>query len=168
MSKPKFYNQTKTRIKKPKPRFRSSRDYDFLQYVRIVMKWAMKNYDLSRPDIELILYLYPMGAFSIREFNRFHKTMRMYHFKTLDRFIEDGWIVMWRPKKGKESALYTLTNKAKTMCSKMHKYCTGELSIPTNPRVNVLAGNTGVRMDGYYMEIIKKMNRDRGTKEDLD
>lgn len=158
--KQRVYNYTKTR-KKPKPRYRSKRDYDFLQYIRIVFKWATENYDLTRPELELLLYLYPMGTFTKYEFFQFTKTVSMYQNRLLDKFIDNGYIHIWRTKKGNESRLYALTNKAKTLCSRMHKFCTGEINMPESPRFNNLAKNDDKRINGYYMDIIKKMNKNR-------
>ena len=82
--------------------------------------------------------------------------------------INEGWIVLWRPRKNNETALYALTNKAKTMCSKMHKFCTGELEIPEST-VNALRKNdkSKPRIYDYYMDAIIKMNKNR-RKENED
>jgi len=156
-----IYIQTKTRRKKPKPRHRSSRDYDFLQYIRPVFKWATENSGLTRPQVELLLYLYPKGVFPKSDFFNYHKILGMYQSKTFDMFMKEGFINVWRPKKKSQKALYCLTNKAKQICDKMHKFLTGEKEIPINSRNNVLAQDGGARINGYYMNIIKKMNKDR-------
>lgn len=153
--------KTKTRKKKPKPRHRSSRDYDFLQYIRPVFKWATENSGLTRPQVELILYLYPKGVFTKKDFYDYHKILGMYQIKTFQMMVKDGFIVTWRPKKRGQKALYSLTNKAKQMCDKMHKFLTGEKEIPINSRNNVLAQDGRPRIDNYYMTVIKKMNKDR-------
>lgn len=155
-----IYIQTKTRRKKPRPRHRSSRDYDFLQYIRPVFRWATENSGLTRPQVELMLYLYPKGVFEKKDFFNYHKILGMYQSKTFDMFMEEGFINVWRPKKKGQKALYCLTNKAKQICDKMHKFLTGEKEIPVNSRNNVLAQD-GKRINKYYMDVIKKMNKDR-------
>lgn len=141
--------------------------YDFLKYIRVVMRWAVENSTLNRPQIEALLYLYCMGTFSKKQFHDFHKTLGMYEQKTLDKLSKEGWVTLWRPanKKTKEHALYSLTHKAKLFCAKIHKICCGEEEIPTDEIRNKLAGNTGKRIDTYYMEMIKKMNKDKSDKE---
>jgi len=156
-----IYNHTKTRKKKPKPRHKSTRDYDFLQYVRPVFRWATKNSNLNRSQVELLLYLYPKGVFTKKEFYDYHKIMGIYQIKTFNLFMENGFMNVWRPKKVGQKALYVLTNKAKQLCDKMHKFLTGEKEIPVSPQHNILAKDTGVRINTYYMDIIKKMNKDR-------
>ena len=142
-------------------------NYDFLMYIRIVMRWAVENSNLTKPQIEILLYLYGCGTFSKKQFHDYHKTLGIYEQKTLDMFTREGWIVLWRPaqKSKKMHALYTLSHKAKIFCSKMHKICCGVEEIPTDEVRNKLAGNTGKRIDTYYMDMIKRMNKNKSDKE---
>jgi hypothetical protein len=153
--------KSKTRKKKPIPRHRSSRDYDFLQYIRPVFKWATENSGLTRPQVELMLYLYPKGVFTKKDFYDYHKILGMYQIKTFQMMVKNGFIVTWRPKRRGQKALYSLTNKAKQICDKMHKFLTGEKEVPVNSKNNVLAQDGRARIDGYYMDVIKRMNKDR-------
>lgn len=147
--------------KKPKPQHNSVRDYDFLQYIRIVFRWALSNHeDLNRGKLEMLLYLYPKGAFSFSEFYKFHKTVSLYQRKTLDELMKAGYIMVWRPKTGNEVALYSLTNKAKKLCDSMHKYCVGEEELPTDFS-NKLFDKGGKRINNYFADMIKDMNKRR-------
>ncbi len=141
--------------------------YDFLMYIRIVMRWAVTNSNLNRRELEMLLYLYGLGTFSKRQFHDFHKTMGMYEQKTLSILTEKGHIMLWRPanRKTKEHALYTLTHGSKLLCSRVHRICCGLDTIPVEEISNKLAGDTGKRIDGYYMAMIKKMNREKTTPE---
>ena len=162
-----FSKPLKDKRKKPNTRFRSRVDYDFLKYIRVVFKWASDNNpELSRPDIEMLLYLYGNGVFSRKQFNDYHKLMGLYSIKTLLRFEKDGWIKLWRKRKGKEHKLYTLTQKAKVMCSRMHKFACGEEEIPDNPMSNRMARSGAPRINGYYLDIIKRMNKDKAVDEE--
>lgn len=158
------YDHSMTR-KLPKPRFRGRVNYDFLQYIRIVFKWAQEKYGLSRPQLELFLYLYPKGVFTKSEFLEFQTTIAMYQIKAFRDMLAEGWITMWRPKRGKESALYTLSYKAKTICNKMHKLCVGDEKMSEDPRHNPIAKKEEKTINAYYMNIIKKMNKDREQKK---
>ena len=150
---------SKTR-KKPRPQHTSVRDYDFLQYIRIVYKTILKNYDdLTRGQLDLLLYLYPRGAFSYTEFRKFFRVVGLYDKAALKQYVKKGYIYVWRERKGNKIQLYALTNKAKTMCDDMHKYCVGEKEIPTSKSKNKLFTETGVRIDGYYGNIIKDINK---------
>lgn len=159
MSKKEGRVVTKTRNKKPI--IRSHRDYDFLKNIRLVYRWALTNNDLSRGELELLLFLYPEGAFSKRRFGEVHKIISIYQQKTFDKYLEEGWIVLWRAQKGRVNALYTLSSKAKNLCSRMHKILLGEIEISENPKYNILAKGseaTGVKMDDYFFNAIKEMN----------
>lgn len=154
---------SKTR-KKPKAQHTSVRDYDFLQYIRVVMRWALSNNEtLTKGKLEMLLYLYPKGAFSFSQFYKFHKTISLYQRKTLDELIKDGWVYLWRPKNGSEVALYALTNKAKTLCDKMHKYCVGDEVLPIEPEKNAIFKEGGKRINNYFGDMIKDMNKRRDS-----
>lgn len=160
-----YHVTVRDKTKKPAPRYRSRVDYDFLKYIRVVFKWATDNYpELSKPEIELLLYLYGTGAFSKKQFNDYHKLLGLYSIKTLKKFEEGGWIKLWRNRKGREHALYTLTHKAKLMCNKMHRYSCGVEEIPDNPVGNQMMRADAPRINNYYMDIIKRMNKDKAPE----
>lgn len=156
-----LYVRSVTKKKKPVPRYTSTRDYDFLQYVRPVFRWATENSGLTRAQIELLLYLYPKGVFTKKEFYDFHRLIGMYQIKTFKMFTDKGFMTVWRQKKRNQKALYCLTNKSKQICDKMHKFLTGEKEMTIDPNYNVLAKEGGLRINTYYMDTIKKMNKDR-------
>lgn len=147
--------------KKPLPRYRSRVDYDFLKYIRVVFKWATDNHDLTRPEVEFLLYLYGCGAFSSTQFNEYHKLLGLYATKTKKGFEKRGWIKVWRNRTSNHHKLYTLTEKGKSLCNKIHKYCAGIEEIPTTARSNKMIGEDKPRINGYYLDMIKQMNKDK-------
>ena len=160
-----YGNTIKVNTKTPPTRYRSRVEYDFLKYIRIVFKWATDNNpELGRPQIELLLYLYGLGAFSRKQFNDYHKLVGMYGVKTLKKFEDEGWIKLWRKKKGREHALYTLTQKTKIMCNKMHRYACGVEEMSSNPVSNKMARKDAPRINNYYLDMIKRMNKDKAPE----
>lgn len=152
--------------KLPLPRYRSRIEYDFLKYIRVVFKWALENHpDMTRPKLEFLLYLYGLGAFSKKQFDEYHKLVGLYSIRTFQEMIDEGWITVWRTRNKKEHALYVLTQKAKILCNKMHKYCCGVEEMPTTSKLNKMASEGTTRINGYYLDIIKKMNKDKAPKE---
>lgn len=161
-----YGNTIKTNTKEPYPRYRSRIEYDFLKYIRVVFKWVADNHpDLNKPEVEFLLYLYGIGAFSRKQFDDYHKLLGLYSIKTLTKFEEEGWVRIWRAKNGKTHALYTLTQKAKIMCNKMHRYACGVEEIPLNPVSNEMARKDAPRINTYYLDMIKKMNKDKAPTE---
>lgn len=162
-----YGNTIKVNTKIPYPRYRSRIEYDFLKYIRVVFKWVADNYpELNRPEVELLLYLYGTGAFSRKQFNDYHKLLGLYSVKTLRKFEKEGWIRLWRTRNGKTHALYTLTHKAKIMCNKMHRFAAGVEEIPDNPVSNAMAREDAPRINNYYLDIIKRMNKDKAPTEE--
>lgn len=156
-----FYNHVT--IKKGFPdRYRATCEYDFLQYIRIVFKWALENTDLSRGELEVLLYVYPKGVFTRREFIGFYRTLGMFYKSQMMSFSKRGWIKQWRKSKGKKQpALYCLTDKGKVLCARMHKMLTGEEKIPETYNNAIYRNERGTRVSGFYMDVIKEMNKRR-------
>lgn len=159
VNKARVKNNIVTKKKKPLPQYNSVRDYDFLQYIRIVFKWAVKeNPSLSRAKIEMLLYLYPKGAFTYSQFHKYYKVIGIYQSKALSEFLENGYIKVWKNRTGRSPKLFALTDKAKMLCDNMHKYCTGEKGLPISED-NLLVSEKEVRINRYYVDIIKDMNK---------
>lgn len=157
--KVKVKNNVKTRIKKPLPQYNSVRDFDFLQYIRVVFKWAVKsNPTLNRAKIEMLLYLYPKGAFTYSQFHTYYKIIGIYQSKALAEFIEEGYIKVWKNRTGRSPKLYALTDKSKNLCDKMHKYCAGVEELPLDVS-NPLVADKEVRINSYFVNMIKDMNK---------
>ena len=144
--------------KAPEPKYNTRVQYDFLSYLRLVMRWAFSNHDLTKPEIELMLYLYGEGNFSQRQFSDYYRTLGLYQIKGFTKFKEDGWIKQFRARSGKQCALYSLTSKGLRLCSRMHKMCTGEEPIPVMKKTNKMAESKKV-IDKHYLTAIKRMNR---------
>lgn len=147
----------------PKPRI--NRQYDFLKYTRIVFKWATVNYEISRPHLELLLYLYGEGLFTKYEYNDAHRIIGMKEAYSFKKFTDEGWIVVFQERKGKSKRLYSLSDKGKKMCNRMHRIMIGEEKIPETKRYNKLAQQDDITSK-FYMKAISKMNRRRSKEEE--
>ena len=155
-----IYNET--RFKKPTPRHRTVRDYDFLQYIRPVMRWGQLHTGLSKRRLEGLLFLYSKGLFTRREFYEYFKIVELNQRGVFKAFLDNNWVKVWRYRKKGEDALYEVSNRGKQVCDRMHKYLTGESKMPEGLNVNPIAKNEkGLRVNNYYMDVIKKMNKDK-------
>lgn len=152
-----IYNRSKESNKAPKV-FNSSIGYTFLQYVRVVYKWAMSNHGLSRMQLDALLYMYPIELFTKDDFFFYYKTIGITRRASFIKLVELGWIVQWRKASTfkKQKALYTLSSKAKVMIGKMHRMCVGEIEMTLGQNNNLTRSDK--RVDDYYVEIAKVMN----------
>lgn len=150
-------NELKTKHKKPPTRYRSTRDYDFLQYIRLVYNWAYRNSDLNKGELEMLLYLYPRGVFKKATFFKYQKTISIKQQLVLRSLLDRGWLVVWRPKTRDRAMLLTLSQKAKKLCDRMHKMLVGEMDMAETPDKNEIAKKK-LTIDKYVMDIIKEMN----------
>lgn len=142
--------------------FTKRETYSFLQYLRVVMHWAKANSGLNRPQLELLLYLHPLGPFKKGDFNFFCRLVQVYQHKLFNKFMKEGWIHEWRPAKPMkgQSALYTLTAKSEKLCNRIHKMCIGEEKIPESDANAITTSDKAI--DRYYLDVIKKMNKKNG------
>lgn len=155
----KVVNKVVTKKRKPIPQYNSVRDYDFLQYIRVVMKWALQNNkDLSKGKLEMLLYLYPKGAFTYTKFHKYYKLIGLYQNRALAEFVDNDYVYVWRMPKGNQPKLYALTDKAKKLCDTMHRYCTGDEQLPID-ETNGLTTDKTKRINNYYMDMIQDMNK---------
>lgn len=149
---------SKTRYKKVALYDRFLPANDYLKNYRVVKYWAMKNYNVTGPELEMMYYLYGEGLFYKNEFlaidnvfswdkNRFHKLMA------------DGWIHIWRQRSGAEANLYELTFKGKKLINSIYKKLNGEEPIPESERRNVIFRSKKFS-DKTYAIAIRRFNED--------
>ena len=76
---------------------------DYLKYFRLARYYVRSKYKLKLGDLEMLLYLYSEGYFSKQVFHEYKQIMSWEKNK-LERFIEEGWISVFREKvKGRKS-----------------------------------------------------------------
>lgn len=152
------YNYVRVKERPKKSRFVSNIEYDFLTNIKTVFRWASDNYKLTRSEIELMLYLYGQGVFTSQQARNAVKLYDINSTVVFNNYIKSGWFLLWREKQGRDLALYTLSNRGKTMCARMHKFCCGVEKIPESPRSNVMAINADKGNAKTYLDMIKRMN----------
>ena len=154
------YKSNKVRQKPPEV-YNHTIGHDFLQYLRLVTRWAVKNHDISRREIEFLHYLHPIGLFTRQEFNFFCKCVSISNKGFFKKFLQDGWIVEWRKAKPhfRQVALFKMGDKGKKLCKDMHLMCIGEKKIPEGK--NNAMTKSELTIDKYYLDIIKRVNRNK-------
>lgn len=132
-------------------------EHDWLKYWRVVRHWVAKSYDLSYPDLEMLLFLYSEDLFSERDFEKFERIMS-WEKSRFKRLLNDGWIRIWREKSKNECALYTVSFKGKSLMNSVYKKLSGNEEISTHPTKNPIFRKDAGYMDRGYRKMILEMN----------
>lgn len=132
---------------------------NWLKYFRVVRYYISKKYDLSLPNLEMLLFLYSEGLFSRSDFSEFEQIMS-WDKKRFEKLRQDGWIIMWRKAKGSEPALYEISRKAKQVIGNLYKKLSGEESISENKYLNPIFSADADYMDKVYRRAIKRLNQE--------
>jgi hypothetical protein len=150
----------KTPIYQPRPRANN-----FLKYWRVVKYYIKNKYEISEPELEMILFLYDESVFTKEMFNDFAETMS-WDKKRFSSMVEGGYIKKWRDKKETQrSNLWELTIKSKRICNHLYKKLLQEELISEDPyRNEIFKGKS--YMDKIYKGIIKKMNSSTQSRSD--
>lgn len=152
-------------LKKPDT-FTKIQTLSFLQYLRPVMHWASKNTGLSNAEVELLLYMDPLGIFKQRDFNVLARTVNVQTNKLFARMRDEGWLNQWRAAKPsqKQAALWQLSSKSTHLVSRIYRMLLGQETIPDSS-ANVVK-TSGKPIDEYWMHLARKMNRSIKEKDD--
>lgn len=157
-----IYVKNGNKRKSPVKMYKSQTPYVFLQYIRMVQRWASYSSGLEPRYVDLLLYLYPIGVFDQFQFNHMCRTVEIFSKRVLKVLIKKGFIKLWREEKKKtehndrQHALYCLTHKGALLCSRMHDMCLLEEEIPVTKRNPMTSSKKAI--DKYYLRVIKGMN----------
>jgi uncharacterized protein YqgQ len=158
-----YYVRRKTR-KTPTYQMRH-KEHDFLKYWRIVRYYITRQYDISYPELELLLYLYDEGVFTKTDFKEFEECMS-WRKGRFEELMDKGLIRKWRDRKGAGHAnLYELTQKARLICNQAYKKLTQEEAISEDKYRNEVFRSNNY-MDKIYRRLIKKMNEKKTSPDE--
>lgn len=130
-------------------------DYNFLQFVPVVRTWAQRNFDLTLMELDVLMFMYPIGVFSSKEFNQCLKEMGRGSPAVLANLRDKGWITPWA-KEGNKN-YYTLSQKASDLISRYHRICILEEEIPMSERRNVIVRSKDPK-DQELAELFRSIN----------
>ena len=126
---------------------------DYLKYWRVIRYWVKAKYGLTTPDLEMLLFLYSEQLFNKTDFKEYEELMS-WDVNRFDRMLRDGWIHVWRKRKGNQATLYELTYKTRRIVDTIYKKLNGEEISERNPLFNKNVSYT----DKVYRNAIKKIN----------
>lgn len=133
-----------------------SRPFDYLKFWRVIRYFYKIKYGLNQADLDMLLFLYSEGYFGKDDFNRFDALLS-WNVIRFEKLRQDGWICVFRKRRGKRKALYEISYKGKRMIGEIYKRLNGE-EIPTNESYNPLFKKDVSYTDMVYRDMITRMN----------
>lgn len=130
---------------------------DYLKYWRVIRQYVKAKYKISQGELDMLLFLRSEDYFSKDKFDEFDKLLSWneHRFKKL---LRDGWIEVFRKRKGRRKGLYTLSFKSKHLVASIYKKLSGE-EIPTTPSHNPMFLKNVSYTDKRYRDAIIAMNK---------
>ena len=113
-------------------------DYACMQFFGIVRHYIQDKYDISLQDLEYILFVFPLGLFSLKDHRSFpHKS---YASKSIRKRVKDGYLVTFfeDQRVSSRNQLYRLSNHYEKICVEFYKYMHQEKLIPEVAKFNNL------------------------------
>jgi len=136
-------------------RFKPPQDY--LKYWRVIRYFMQAKYKLKSGELDALLFLYSEKYFNKTKFNEFDKLLT-WDKKRFNNLLRDGWIDVFRKRKGKETTLYEISYKGRHMIGTMYKRLNGEELPESNVR-NPLFLKSISYTDKLYRDMIIEMNK---------
>ena len=133
---------------------------NWLKYFRVIRYYIGKKYNITLPDLEMMLFLYSEGLFTRSDFSEFEQIMS-WDRKRFERLREKNMIRMWRKAKGSEPALYEISQKGRQMVTHFYKKLAGEELISESKHINPIFASDGNYMDKVYRRAIKRFNQEQ-------
>jgi len=132
-------------------------DHNYLKYFRTVEYYFCKKYELSRMDLQMILFLYSENYFTKTKFIEFSQ-FTSFNNKRFDKLVKAGHIQTWRKKNHKWTTKYELTTVTKRMVTRMYEILNGEKAISEHSQNNPLFLVDVPYMHKVHRNLIREMN----------
>jgi len=112
--------------------YQSKVKYDFLQFYPFISRFMAKRYKMSSKVIDLLIFLYPIGVFTRKEFDNYILLGSSELKSTLKTLLKKNLVQVWNNTgiDDKVPTYYMLTKVAREMCADIHAYCAGDRDIP--------------------------------------
>lgn len=129
---------------------------DYLKYWRVTRQFIKKKYNISMPDLELLLFLYSDRYFTASQIREGGNIMA-FDQKRVKKLVDAGWIELFRERRGAGASIYQLSFKAKRMIALLYDKLDGK-PFPTGERANPLFKKGAGYSDRTYRNFILKIN----------
>lgn len=130
---------------------------DYLKYWRVARNFIQVKYDLSEPDLEMLLFLFSEEYFTRKTYKEYEKLFS-WDKDRFYRLMKGGWIENFQKRQNRTSALYGITYKADRVIISLYNKLNGEV-YPESQQSNPYFVKTNVPYThSLYRRYIKKIN----------
>jgi hypothetical protein len=131
---------------------------DYLKYWHIVRRWALVTYELTGPELDLLLFLRTERYFTKKQYRKSEFALP-WNKKRFHSLIDRGWIQEFRPHVGGVAARYQVSLNATRMMSKMYRILDGKEEMSEMSAKNPIFKDKVCFTDRMYQEQIRDMNK---------
>ncbi len=150
-------NSRKYSRKKPKNVLYFNNGYDLLQYTIVVRPFIMKKYNIEKYiELEILLYLFPIQYFTMKDFKVLLTRNFNYGLSTL---IDLGYVEMCIERYANGSNVYTLTEHAVNIVKEYYQYLSGEKTINPDSYLNPFKGKNVAKADKAREKVMLKLKK---------
>lgn len=129
---------------------------DYLKYWRVVRKWAKEKYKISMPDLELLLFLYSERYFTASQIREGGNIMSFDNDRAR-RMVAEGWMELFRERRGKGASIYQLSFKSKGMIRAIYNKLDGQ-PLSESGRYNPLFSKDPGYSKKTYRNLVLRIN----------
>ena len=133
-----------------------SKKHDYLKYWRVVRYFVKAKYGLGTADLDMMLFLYSEKYFDKATFQEFNELLA-WDKERFARLLRDGWIDVFRKRRGRYKTLYQLSYKGQRLVYSVYEKLNGE-EIPVSNSWNPMFLKNVSYSDKVYRNMIKEMN----------
>lgn len=139
---------------------------DLLQFSIVVRPYIMRKYRLKNQlELDILLYLFPIQYFTLRDFKVLPTANEGYHLHTL---IELNYIeVVVHHRAGASSNIYGLTERSKKIVKEYYEYLSGEKTVHPNSYTNPFADKDAAKVDSIRQKLLNKLTHQTKTQPKL-
>jgi len=130
---------------------------NYLKYWRVVRYFIKAKYGLTTADLDVLLFLSSEKYFGKGDFDEFDELLS-WDKNRFEDLRTNGWIEVFRKRKGNTKAIYQLSYKASRLITTIYKKLEGE-EIPESPSSNPIFLKNVSYTDKVYRNYIKEMNK---------
>lgn len=131
---------------------------DFLKWWRVIRRYTCVRYNLTGPDLDMLLYLYSEGLFDYWTFQEYANCFGWDRGR-FARLKENGWVHVWSKKNETEYKMYEVTRHGRHVIGNMYKMLCYDMEIPEHPTNNPLIGSKKYS-DKVLAISVKKFNEE--------